>query len=216
MEAAGGADYVVLGEGENRLPKLIGYLERGEKPQGVDGIAAKNGVNRRKDIYTTDLDSQPFAAVDLLPLENYWKLGYSHGPFAGKYMNILTSRGCPYTCSFCQAPAMCGGRWNAKSAERVLEEIQYHIDEYGVKDFHIQDENFAISRKRVEDICVGLLEGNYGITFCFPSGLKMETGQRPSRPSDKSGLQILLPLSRNGLREGPSAHGKNSKHSKGA
>lgn len=171
----GGADYVVIGEGEKRLPKLIRCLGNGGDPDDIDGIASKKGINLRKEIYTTDLDLQPFAAVDLLPLENYWKLGYSHGPFAGRYMNILTSRGCPYTCSFCQAPAMCGGRWLAKSAEKVLEEIRYHIDRYGVRDFHIQDENFAISRKRVEKICRGLIENDYGITFCFPSGLKMET-----------------------------------------
>ena len=171
----GGADYVVLGEGEKRLPELIRCLGNGGDPDYIEGVASRKGINAREEIYTTDLDLQPFAAVDLLPLENYWKLGYSHGPFAGRYMNILTSRGCPYTCAFCQAPAMCGGRWLAKSAERVLEEIRYHIDRYGVRDFHIQDENFAISRKRVEKICWGLIEKNYGITFCFPSGLKMET-----------------------------------------
>jgi anaerobic magnesium-protoporphyrin IX monomethyl ester cyclase len=171
----GGADFVILGEGEERLPRLIRFLESGENLQDIDGLASGNGINERKDIYTTDLNAQPFAAVDLLPLENYWKLGYSHGPFAGRYMNIITSRGCPYSCAFCQAPAMCGGRWTSKSAEKVLEEIRYHIDRYDVRDFHIQDENFAISRKRVEEICTGLIDGNYGVTFCFPSGLKMET-----------------------------------------
>lgn len=171
----GGADYVILGEGEKRLPKLIRSLENGGDPDSIEGVASKKGINAREEVYTTDLNLQPFAAVDLLPLENYWKLGYSHGPFAGRYMNILTSRGCPYTCAFCQAPAMCGGRWLSKSAERVLEEIRYHIDRYGVRDFHIQDENFAISRERVEKICRGLIEDDYGITFCFPSGLKMET-----------------------------------------
>ena len=171
----GGADYVVIGEGEKRLPQLIRCLQNGIDPEAVDGIASRNGIRKRKEIYTTDLDSQPFAAVDLLPLENYWKLGYSHGPFAGRYMNILTSRGCPYTCGFCQAPAMCGGRWLSKSAGKVLEEIRYHIDKYDVRDFHIQDENFAISRSRVVKICQGLIENDFNITFCFPSGLKMET-----------------------------------------
>ncbi len=171
----GGADFVILGEGESRLPKLMDCLEKGRSTDSIDGLASKNGITEREDIYTTDLDEQPFAAVDLVPLENYWKLGYSHGPFAGRYMNILTSRGCPYTCAFCQAPAMCAGRWSSKSAHRVLEEIRYHIDTYEVRDFHIQDENFAISRKRVEDICRGLIDGNYNVTFCFPSGLKMET-----------------------------------------
>ena len=170
-----GADYAMMGEGEKRLPALIKAIETGSGFKDIDGLATADRVVPRRNIYTVDLDSQPFAAVDLLPLENYWKLGYSHGPFAGRYMNILTSRGCPYNCSFCQAPIMSGGRWLARSAERVLEEIRYYMEKYRIMDFHIQDENFAIDRKRVETICKTLINENYGITFCFPSGLKMET-----------------------------------------
>jgi radical SAM superfamily enzyme YgiQ (UPF0313 family) len=52
------------------------------------------------------------------------------------------------------------------------------MDRFGVRDFHIQDENFAVDRERVEKICRGLIDGGFGITFCFPSGLKMETLDR--------------------------------------
>ncbi len=172
-----GADFVVLGEGERRLPALLDHLDGRGDLTAIDGLVSSEFSIERREKYTTDLNSQPFAAVELLPLDNYWRLGYGHGPVMRgvRYMNILTSRGCPYKCSFCQAPEMCGGNWLAKSADRVLEEIRHHIDSYGVTDFHIQDENFAIDRKRVEDICRGIIEGNMNITFCFPSGLKMET-----------------------------------------
>lgn len=172
-----GADFVVLGEGERRLPSLLRSLELNEGLKELDGIVSRENSIDRKTRYTVDLNAQPFAAVELLPLENYWSLGYGHGPVMRgvRYMNILTSRGCPYKCSFCQAPGMCGGNWLAKTSERVLEEIQFHIDKYGVSDFHIQDENFAIDRKRVEDICRGIIRKKLDITFCFPSGLKMET-----------------------------------------
>lgn len=170
-----GVDFVVMGEGERRLPLLLEHLERPEGDPGIDGVASAHGIRERSEIYGVDLEEQPFAAVDMLPLENYWELGYSHGPFAGRYMNILTSRGCPYTCAFCQAPAMCGGRWNAKSASRVLEEISFYVENYDISDFHIQDENFALNRKRVEDICNGIIDRGLDVTFCFPSGLKMET-----------------------------------------
>jgi anaerobic magnesium-protoporphyrin IX monomethyl ester cyclase len=170
-----GADFAVMGEGEKRLPALLRAIESGAPTDCMEGVASSAGVCERTSKYTVDLDSQPFAAVDLLPLENYWALGYSHGPFMGKYMNLLTSRGCPYNCAFCQAPAMSGGRWLRKSAPRVIEEIRFHMDTYGVRDFHIQDENFAIDRTRVESICRTLIEDDFGITFCFPSGLKMET-----------------------------------------
>ena len=171
-----GAAFVVIGAGEDRLPALLSALEKGEDPtRSMEGISTPDGLIPRRKIYAVDLEAQPFAAVDLLPLESYWKLGYGHGPVRGRYMNILTSRGCPYNCAFCQAPRMCGGRWVAKSPERVLQEIEHHKALYGLRDFHIQDENFALDRKRVEAICRGLMERGTDITFCFPSGLKMET-----------------------------------------
>ena len=172
-----GADYVVLGEGEKRVPALLSYLEGKTELSSLDGLVTPELFVDRKEKYTVDMDSQPFAAVDLLPLENYWKLGYGHGPAMRgvRYMNILTSRGCPYKCSFCQAPQMSGGHWLAKSTRRVLEELQFYIERYGIRDFHLQDENFAIDRKRVEGICRGILDREMNITFCFPSGLKMET-----------------------------------------
>lgn len=172
-----GADFVVLGEGEKRLPALLDNLQDGGDPSNIDGLVSADFSTERREKYTADLNSQPFAAVELLPLDNYWRLGYGHGPVMRgvRYMNILTSRGCPYKCSFCQAPEMCGGKWLAKSADRVLEEFRFYIDEYGITDFHIQDENFAIDRKRVEDICLGIISEGMNITFCFPSGLKMET-----------------------------------------
>ena len=171
----GGADFVLSGEGEVRLPLLVRAIEQGLPTGALEGVSSKEGIVPRRTKYTVDLDAQPFAAVDLLPLENYWKLGYSHGPFAGRYMNIITSRGCPYDCAFCQAPAMCGGRWQSRSPGSVLAEIRHHVDTYGVRDFHIQDENFAIDRDRVRLICDRLLGDGPDITFCFPSGLKMET-----------------------------------------
>ncbi len=172
-----GADYVILGEAEKRLPLLLKIIENNGDFEELDGVVTKDFSKPRISKYIVNLNEQPFAAVDLLPLNNYWNLGYSHGPVkrGKRYMNILTSRGCPYKCSFCQAPSMCGGNWLAKSAEKVLEEIQFHIDKYDVRDFHIQDENFAIDRKRVEDICNGIIDRKLNITFCFPSGLKMET-----------------------------------------
>lgn len=173
-----GADYVILGEGEERLPELVKHIIKGETPDKMEGLAYRGGLNPRAEKYRVGLEGQPFAAVDLLPLQNYWNLGYSHGPFAGRYMNVLTSRGCPYSCSFCQAPAMSGGKWKAKSADRVLEELRHYLNNYGIRDFHIQDENFAIDRSRVEKICRGLMEWDEKITFCFPSGLKMETLDR--------------------------------------
>ena len=170
-----GADFVVMGEGELRLPRLLGALDAGVDPSSLEGVAGRGFCNPRTSKYTVDLDSMPFAAVDLVDLKSYWRLGYGHGPVREPYMNILTSRGCPYDCAFCQAPQMCGRRWLAKSPDRVIREMRHHMDTYGVRDFHIQDENFGVDRSRAEEICKRLAALEPSVSFCFPSGVKMET-----------------------------------------
>ncbi|MCU0611062.1 MAG: B12-binding domain-containing radical SAM protein, partial [Candidatus Eisenbacteria bacterium] len=142
-----GADYVVLGEGERRLPALLAALEGNGSLEEIDGLAT-NDVVRPRVVLLESLDGFPLPAVDLLPLENYWKLPYGHGPVRGPYMNVITSRGCPFRCGFCQAPLMSGGKWLARSPGDVMRELLFYHDRWGITDFHIQDENFALNRAR--------------------------------------------------------------------
>lgn len=169
-----GADYVVLGEGERRLPALLDALEGKGAVCEIDGVATRDGVSPRA-AFLESLDGFPLPAVELLPLENYWKLPYGHGPVRGPYMNVITSRGCPFRCGFCQAPLMSGGKWVARSPGDVVRELVHYHERYGLTDFHIQDENFALDRTRAERICREVIALNRGFTFCLPSGINAMT-----------------------------------------
>lgn len=169
-----GADYVVHGEGEIALEKLCAALDGRTALDDVPGLIREGG--RRSPVAEIeDLDSIPFPAVDLLPLENYWNLGFSHGPVRGKHIFMISSRGCPYDCHFCTTPGICGRRWRARSAKNVVDEMEEWIRRYGVRDFHFQDENFAVSKKRVVEICEEIRQRGLDLSISLPSGIKVDT-----------------------------------------
>jgi radical SAM superfamily enzyme YgiQ (UPF0313 family) len=169
-----GADYVVQGEGEQRLPLLLELIEKGGSFP-MDGLYGGGSASERTP-RVCPIEDLPFGNFDSIPLETYWSLRYAHGPVqTGRYISLFTSRGCPYSCAFCQTPRMWGGKWMAKSPGRVVDEMDYYHDRYGVSDFHIQDENFSLSRGRTREFALELLRRRRHYTYCFPSGIKVET-----------------------------------------
>ena len=169
-----GADYVLQGEGEHRFPMLLSILESGGEFT-LDGIHG-HGYSNERTPEVCQIEDFPFGFFDVLPLETYWGLRFAHGPVqSDKYLSIFTSRGCPFNCAFCQTPMMWGLKWMAKSYTRIVDEMDYYNRKYGVSEFHIQDENFSLSRERTRDFANELIRRGRNYTFCFPSGVKAET-----------------------------------------
>ncbi len=173
-----GVDFVVLSEGELTILELANALEQGKPLDSIDGLVWKDGRNE-KHRYAENVDTLNVYHTDVLPLENYWRLHYAHGPSSGRYMNIVTSRGCPYNCRFCPSPMMSQRKWRPRSPESVVEEIEYYIARYGIRDFHLNDENSTAGKERTRRICELILEKELDITFCMPSGIKVETVDEP-------------------------------------
>ena len=155
-------DFIVYGEPENRINGLI-FKKRNQiivnKP-------------RSKNI---DLDELPIPAWDIFPIENYWKLGYAHVPYKEKYMPILTSRGCPFNCEFCIIPFTNKRKWRSRSPENILLEIKHYINKLGINEFHIEDLNPTLDKKRIKKLCKLIIKSKLEIIFKFASGIKLET-----------------------------------------
>ena len=177
-----GATYVVMGEPEERGIKLIKHiLSQGKDEQllKVDGIGfQKEGVT----MYTSatkiikNLDSLAYAAWELFPVHNYWKLKYAHGPLSTKkYLPILTSRGCPYECRFCVIPETNNLKWRPRSAINVVDEMEYWKKKWNIKEFHIEDVDPTVSDKRTQEICLEIIRRNLSIRWKICSGTKVET-----------------------------------------
>jgi radical SAM superfamily enzyme YgiQ (UPF0313 family) len=128
---AHGANYVLLGEGEETLAELLVLLATRDEPadrtlQSIAGLAWAGGrTARRPDM--TGLDELPFPAWDLVDVPRYRSIWRErHGFYS---MNMVTTRGCPYHCNWCAKPIW-GQRYNSRSPESVATELQWLKDTY--------------------------------------------------------------------------------------
>ena len=141
-----GADFVLLGEGEISLKTLIEALENEESTDTINGIAFKKEAlgavhkNPKRSVLH-DLDALPMAAWDLVDIEAYRSLWMAHhGHFV---LNIATTRGCPYKCNWCAKPIY-GNRYNSRSPQKVVAEIEFLMTNYGVDYFWMCDDIFGL------------------------------------------------------------------------
>ncbi|NQT22049.1 MAG: B12-binding domain-containing radical SAM protein, partial [Candidatus Omnitrophica bacterium] len=132
-------DAVVIGEGEATIVRLLKALKEEVGLSNIDGLAFRVNetiqINPLKD-FISDLDTLPFPARELMPMEKYFKINSPHGGLPRKRPNtsIITSRGCPAKCVFCATAAFWGNRFRSRSPENVLEELKMLKDEYGVRE----------------------------------------------------------------------------------
>jgi anaerobic magnesium-protoporphyrin IX monomethyl ester cyclase len=122
-----GADYVLIGEGEETLVELLGHLSAEKDPSQIIGLitSPSQQVKRRPDI--SDLDKLPFPAWDLVDVEKYRAIWLKrHGYFS---MNMVTTRGCPFHCNWCAKPIW-GQRYHSRSPENVAAEMRWLRETY--------------------------------------------------------------------------------------
>jgi anaerobic magnesium-protoporphyrin IX monomethyl ester cyclase len=147
-------DVVVRGEGEETLSELVKQLPNLSKLEDVKGITFRKGnqiIQTLHRPFIQDLDALPRPAYRFLPIEKYRILGR-------KLLPIMSSRGCPFQCSFCVASQMFGAGFRARNPENVLDEMEWLRDEYGAEGISFQDDTLTFSKKRILEICDGIIE----------------------------------------------------------
>lgn len=157
-----GADYVLLGEGEETLGELLDQLSAGQDAKDLIGLASRYTLHpsRRPDI--SKLDSLPFPAWDLIDVEKYKKLWMErHGYYS---MNMVTTRGCPYHCNWCAKPIW-GQRYNSRTPENVAAEMKWLKETYTPDHIWFADDIFGLKPKWVEKFAELLQEHNAVIPF---------------------------------------------------
>jgi anaerobic magnesium-protoporphyrin IX monomethyl ester cyclase len=156
-------DIIVRGEGESTITELAGKLGAEQSIADVAGITYKSEEGRIRsnpDGQLVELDEIPVdLPFKLLRLDKYPSLR------AGRF-HIQTSRGCPHRCGYCFNSFFNKRRWRGKSAERVLDEIEYVLEKYpNVKIIDPIDDNFFVDKERVEDICAGMMKRGIDVTW---------------------------------------------------
>lgn len=147
-------DYVVIGEGEITFLNLISALSSGHPDLStIKGIAYRNGteivVNEPADLIT-DINDLPMPARHLFPVNKY----RTHLPYGRKtpYMTMITSRGCPYKCTYC-SKSVFGDTYRALSPANVVRELKHLIETYKIKEYRFYDDDFTLNAKRAGEIC---------------------------------------------------------------
>ncbi len=168
-------DYAVVGEGEYVFPDMIRYF-RGEQKElpGKGLMYKKDGeiVFKTRSDFVTDMDSLPIPAWDLIDFPAYSDhVAREFSPDSPRdlpYVRLYTSRGCPFTCSFCQVPKIAGHAVRRQSAKRVLDELELITKKFGIKSFMNSDDNFlATGKENLRQFLHGLRDRKLGLTWIF-------------------------------------------------
>lgn len=140
-----GADFVLIGEGEQTLLELIRSIE-----QGKEDLSVIHGITFKKhDAYIKtssrkvmkELDCLPMPAWDMLDIKPYKKMWMQHAGFFS--VNIGTTRGCPFKCNWCAKPIY-GNRYNSRSPQNVVNEIKYLDEKFGIDHIWFCDDIFGL------------------------------------------------------------------------
>jgi len=149
-------DYIIVGEYEFAFLELVKRIRDKRDPLTLEGIGYRTAEGRimlkGRTKRITRLDSLPFPERLTLPIYNYFdEAGGLRSPIA----QILSSRGCPFGCSFCLWPQTLYGnrRYCFRSPRKVVDEIEMLIKEYGFSSFYFDDDTFNIGRDRILEIC---------------------------------------------------------------
>jgi len=148
---------IIRGEPELTMLEIC----KNEKLENIRGI-----TYRKKDKIITnlerpllDLNELPLPAFGLLPMEKYYYeiLGYN-------FTLLEASRGCPYNCIYCNK-VMFGNKCRKKTSNRVMEEIEYVIENFNIKNAYFIDLDFCVNNKLVKQLCDFLIKEKYDFNW---------------------------------------------------
>ena len=160
-------DIGVVGEGELTLLNILKTLQSNDNLSKVNGIVYRDGDNIRLNKavdFIKDLDDLPLPAWDLIP--GFPKLYNLAAPISVKKpeASIITSRGCPYNCLFCDRSVF-GEKYRFHSSDYVFEMFEVLKSSYNVRNIMIYDDSFMAHKKRLHDVCEKLIKKKNKVTW---------------------------------------------------
>ena len=163
LEENSSVDMAVFGEGEETMSELVDKLTSGDDVSAVKGIVYRDGdniiVNPERPLIS-DIDKILFPAWHLLDMELYLTSLSSKRTF-----QIITTRGCPGRCTFCDSHRIWRRRLRMRSPQNIIKELKILKSKYNMEYFVIQDDTFVVNKKRVKTICESLIKENMDLTW---------------------------------------------------
>jgi anaerobic magnesium-protoporphyrin IX monomethyl ester cyclase len=160
-------DFVIRGEGERTFLELLKSLNEGGTHGTIRGLSLrdKNGsiIHNPPGALIGNLDSLPFPDRDLFDQPRFLEIGFNKYGDRGAW--VLSSRGCPYECTYCASNRIWTRRWRARSPGNIISEIRALMDYYDVDRINFADDTFTVSKKRVADFCQRMIAEKVEISW---------------------------------------------------
>lgn len=182
-------DYGIWGEGEETMLELVNALEKMKSDRQIGKI--KGLIYKKKEkIFINppriieNLDELPFPAWHLLPVEKYGAI-IAEKPL----VTMITTRGCPFQCGFCfKQPS--DKKYRVRSAKNVVDEIEYCIKRYGIKEVMFYDDTLTLDKKHIENMCNEII--NRGIKIKWEGPTRVDcVDEALLRLMKKAGCKLL-------------------------
>jgi radical SAM superfamily enzyme YgiQ (UPF0313 family) len=171
-------DFIVYSEGEAALPLLIKSLEdKNSDYSHIPNLIWKNGGEPVENPLQLpdDLDELGMPDWEQMSPVQYRKCS-PHGGFSVEtpVAQIISTRGCPYACEYCAGYLINGTRIRKRTAGSIIAEIEYLIGTFGVKEIHIEDDNFTFEKNHVLAFCDAVKARNVKVRFGLPNGIRLD------------------------------------------
>lgn len=174
----GSLDFAFVGESEESMPLFAKAIVSDNKDfSSVPGLVWRD----KKDItinprsFIEDLDSLGMPAWDMIRPDRYPEA--QHGAFFRQFpiSPVMITRGCAYPCTFCAGHVISGRKVRRRSADSVIKELLHLRREFGIKEFHVIDDNFTFDKAFAKDLLKKIKALELGLSWAVPNGVRMDT-----------------------------------------
>lgn len=184
-------NYVLRGEGERGLPHFLEQISSSQEVN-VKGIYSQGNLPSNLEIcdYIKNLDDIPFPDWELIQIDHYLQNGGRSilsnksidQPLSNKSIDqpavasIITSRGCPFDCTFCSAKTVHGRKIRFRSIDNIIKELSLLYDKFKVTEILFEDDLFTANKKRTIDLINAIKSLNIpDLKIQFPNGLHVNS-----------------------------------------
>ena len=158
-------DIIIRGEYDYTIRDLAREIELRSNFKEIKGITYRRGseiIRNESAEPIANLDELPYPARHFLPLDKYFEPLFVGRPT----LRLISSRGCPFHCTFCAWPQMMYGHaFRARNPIKVADEIEFMKKEYKIKEYYFDDDTFTIDARRVNAICDEIIRRKINLPF---------------------------------------------------
>jgi radical SAM superfamily enzyme YgiQ (UPF0313 family) len=190
LESNPAVDFIIRGEGEHSFPRLVDFLNKKNRITDVQGLIYREGkeikANPAESICDLDSLKYPWSIIKI----SDYQQGKVHGFICRRkpIVQVLSSRGCPYQCTFCAGRKVHGLKIRARNPGRFVDELEYLKKGFGICEFQIADDNFTFYRDHAMEVCLQIIKRKLNLCWSLPNGVR----------ADRLDEELLLTMKRAG------------------